>query len=151
MGSTSEQFPVEIEQNVVWGDMDAFQHVNNRVYFRYFEDARMAYFERAGVMETMASSGKGPILGSTQCKYRAPLTYPDSIRISTRIESISADRFVMRYRVWSEELDCVAAEGEGTIVYFDYQAGGKCSLPQSVRQALMDIEASVGSCPEVLG
>ncbi|RRJ85432.1 acyl-CoA thioesterase [Aestuariirhabdus litorea] len=124
--------------------MDAFQHVNNTVYFRYFEDARIAYFERAGVMDSMASSGQGPILASTQCRFRAPLTYPDSVRISARIESIADDRFTMRYRIWSHKLDCVAAEGEGVIVYFDYRAGAKCSIPDPIRQAVLAMESAAG-------
>ena len=39
-------FPVIVEQAVVWGDMDSYSHVNNVVYFRYFENARLEYFRR---------------------------------------------------------------------------------------------------------
>ncbi|MFO7632899.1 MAG: acyl-CoA thioesterase [Caldilinea sp.] len=52
-------FPVIVEISVAWGEMDAFQHVNNIVYFRYFESGRIAYFERTGAMEEMAKSGIG--------------------------------------------------------------------------------------------
>ncbi|MCL6417313.1 acyl-CoA thioesterase [Aestuariirhabdus sp. Z084] len=144
MNSEVTQYPIVIEQQVVWGDMDAFQHVNNSVYFRYFEDARMAYFERAQVMQWMKEHSKGPILGSTQCRFRAPLTYPDRITIGARIESMGQDRFVMKYRVWSEKLDCLAAEGEGVIVYFDYEVGAKCTIPDSIRAMIVDVEQSVG-------
>ena len=42
-------YPVTLALRVAWGDMDAFQHVNNTVYFRYFESARIAYREWFGV------------------------------------------------------------------------------------------------------
>ena len=74
-----EEYAVIVKQDVIWGDMDAFSHVNNTVYFRYFEDARMAFFEKTGVIAHMDSTNIGPILASTQCQFRAPLSYPDHI------------------------------------------------------------------------
>ena len=46
-----DAYPVIIEIPIAWGDMDAFQHVNNTVYFRHFESARLAYFEKIGTMQ----------------------------------------------------------------------------------------------------
>ena len=47
MSPVLEGYQVTIDVNVAWGEMDAFEHVNNVVYFRYFESVRMAYFEAA--------------------------------------------------------------------------------------------------------
>lgn len=52
MHQSLEGFPVVIELPVVWGEMDAFAHVNNVVYFRYFESARIAYLERINCLES---------------------------------------------------------------------------------------------------
>ena len=60
-----EGFPVIVEFPVAWGEMDALGHVNNIVYFRYFETARIAYFERVKLLELMEKTGIGPILAST--------------------------------------------------------------------------------------
>ena len=46
-----QNYPVVIEIPVAWGDMDAFQHVNNVTYFKYFESARIAYFEKIKFQE----------------------------------------------------------------------------------------------------
>ena len=70
---------MELQIPVQWGDMDAFQHVNNTVYFRYFENARLEYFRRPGWFEFERATGIGPILASTQARFRRPLTYPDTI------------------------------------------------------------------------
>ena len=46
MNELLTDYPIVITQEVIWADMDAYRHVNNAVYFRYFESARMAYFEK---------------------------------------------------------------------------------------------------------
>ncbi len=69
-------YPVRLPITVQWGDMDAFQHVNNVVYFRWFESARMRLFEAIGFT---GSDVVGPILHSTSCRYRAPIYYPDAL------------------------------------------------------------------------
>ena len=67
-----KEFPVQVRIPVAWGDMDAFNHVNNVVYFKWFESARIAYFEHTESMGVMRAEGIGPILASTSCRYRAP-------------------------------------------------------------------------------
>jgi len=59
-------FPVVIEIAVAWGEMDAFRHVNNVASFRYFESARIAYFDRLDAMREMERNGCGPILAETR-------------------------------------------------------------------------------------
>ena len=82
MNDLKGKYPVELTQDLVWGDMDAFQHINNAVYFRYFEDIRISYFERIKVIDHMNKTQIGPILASTKCDFRAPLTFPDTIQIA---------------------------------------------------------------------
>ena len=59
-------YPVVITIPIAWGDMDAFQHVNNTVYFKHFESARISYFEKINFLEVMNKTGIGPILASSQ-------------------------------------------------------------------------------------
>lgn len=128
---------------VAWGEMDAFQHVNNIIYFRYFESGRIAYFERAGLMQEMAESGIGPILASASCKFKFPLTYPDRVLVGTRVGEIGTDRFVMYYRIVSTRHDRVSAEGDGVIVSYDYRMKQKTELPAAVRNRIEAMEASI--------
>ena len=133
--------PVVIQLPVVWGEMDAFGHVNNTVFFRYFETARLAYFERIGFGETANPSDVGPILASTSCRFRRPLRYPDTIHVGARVREIGDDRFTMAYTIYSEAHDDIAARGEGVIVSYDYSADQKASLPDAVRQRIESLEA----------
>ncbi|MBP9147098.1 MAG: acyl-CoA thioesterase, partial [Thermoanaerobaculia bacterium] len=86
------QWPVALEVALAWGEMDAFGHVNNAVYFRWFESARMSYFERLGWPALQQETGVGPILHSTQARFRAPLTWPDRVTVTTRVSEVAEDR-----------------------------------------------------------
>jgi acyl-CoA thioester hydrolase len=135
------EYPVQVEFPVAWGDMDAFQHVNNTRYFRYFEDARIAYFERAGLIETAGMpGGVGPILASTSCRFRLPLTYPDTVIVGARCSEVGEDRFEMTHRVVSQTAGKIAAEGTGLIVSFDYAEGRKTTLPSAWVETIETIE-----------
>ncbi|MFQ6116179.1 MAG: acyl-CoA thioesterase [bacterium] len=136
-------FPVVIEIPVAWGEMDAFQHVNNIVYFRYFESARIAYFEKIDYMTLMEKTGVGPILASTRCRFKLPLSYPDRVSVGTRISNIEEDRFLMKYCVVSHHFGKIAAEGEGTVVSYSYRENKRAPIPQELRQRILDLESSV--------
>ena len=132
-----KEYPLVVKQDVIWGDMDAFGHINNTVFFRYFENARMAFFEKTQVNQHKAATQIGPILASTQCQFRAPLTFPDHIIIGTRIANLDSlvsgeKRFTMEYAVFSESQDCIAAKGEGLIVYYDYTQGKSTAVPDTL-------------------
>lgn len=137
MSEVFEQCQVSIDTPVAWGEMDAFQHVNNVVYFKYFESARIAYFDRLGNNEEMKRSGIGPILASTQCRYKAPLSYPDNISVATRVCEISEDRFTMKYYVMSHNTGRIAAEGEGIIVFYDYNNNCKHAIPEEIKNRIV--------------
>jgi acyl-CoA thioester hydrolase len=136
-------YPVVIEIPIAWGDMDAFQHVNNKVYFKHFESARILYFEKIGFLEVMNKTNIGPILASTQCRYKIPLTYPDHVTVGARVETIEKDRFIMKYAVISHKFKKIAALGDGVLVTFDYQNNIKALIPDEIRKRIIDLEKSV--------
>jgi acyl-CoA thioester hydrolase len=135
-------YPVVLDVRVAWGEMDALRHVNNVAYFRYFESARIAYLEKAGLYESMKETGIGPILASIQCKFKIPLTYPDTVSVGTRIPRIEEDRFLMEYRAVSRKAQAVAAEGECIIVTYDYRENKKTHLPEEVKKRILSMEES---------
>jgi acyl-CoA thioester hydrolase len=134
--------PVVIEIPVAWGEMDSLRHVNNIVYFRYFESARMAYFQQLDIWNYMNETGIGPILASTACKFKIPLTYPDVVSVGTKVSEIAADRFNMKYVVFSHNHAKLAAEGEGLIVSYDYRALKKAPLPDEIKERIKILENS---------
>ena len=145
MSAPLPEYPVVIETPVAWGEMDAYGHVNNIVYFRYFETARMAYFERLKSPDFVNRNPLGPILASASCRFRAPLAFPDQVSVGARVARVDEDRFVMFYAVYSHRLQKIAAEGEGTIVCFDYRENRKAPLPEKLKAKIAELENSTGS------
>jgi acyl-CoA thioester hydrolase len=137
MSKLEENYPIILFQKVIWGDMDAFEHVNNTVYFRYFEDARWEFFNRFGVNEYKAKHSIGPILAATNCDFKLPLTFPDRIHIGAR-HTIPSPKKIREYVVYSEKLDGIAAEGESLLVYYDYGQGRSCEIPSEILDRIVD-------------
>ena len=140
MEALLSDYPVIIDIPVAWGEMDAFQHLNNVVYFRYFESARIAYFDAIDAMKVMETTGVGPILAETRCRYRIPLTFPDTVSVGARVSALAPEGFMMQYAVASHRHSKLAAEGDGRIVSIDYAGGGKVSLPDVLRERIAALE-----------
>jgi acyl-CoA thioester hydrolase len=133
-------YPVVIQLPVQWGEMDAYGHVNNTVFFRYFESARMAYLHCCGLLESHTKNGIGAILHSTQCRFRHPLFHPDSVEIGARCTELLEDRFTLQYAVVSLSNGSLAAEGSSVIVTFDYKSRTKAAVPDAVRKEIQRLE-----------
>lgn len=140
MKQLKKDYPVVLSQEIIWGDMDAFGHINNTVYFRYFENARIEYFNKIGVLEQKKQLGVGPILASTGCDFRIPLDFPDRIHIGTRSKILSLKKFSMEFAVFSERHGVIAADGDGLIVYYDYANGKSCEIPDAIVEAIKMLE-----------
>lgn len=135
-----EGFPIVKTIDVAWGEMDAFRHVNNTVFFRYFETARIAYLVRVGFERGPEAGAIGSILARTECRFRRPLTFPDTVDVGARATDVGIDRFTMEYRIVSRRLGEVAATGSGVVVSFDYARGEKTPIPDEVRQRITLLE-----------
>lgn len=135
---------------VAWGEMDSMGHVNNIIYFRYFETVRIEYFNRLDMLGYQRESGIGPILASTECRYKMPLQYPDTVIAGTKILSMEDDRFVMGYEIFSTKHKRIAADGEGVIVTYDYRNNTKVPIPAALRAKIMDLE-KIGDDPKMVG
>lgn len=140
MSELLEKYPIITNVTVAWGEMDALQHVNNVVYFRYFETARLEYFNRIKLSVNLKSSLIGPVLGHTECRYKLPITYPDTLTIGARIVDLQDDRFTMEYQIVSTKLNQVSTIGKATCVMFDFEKNTKTSLPEEVRKAIITLE-----------
>ncbi|MCC7381167.1 MAG: acyl-CoA thioesterase [Deltaproteobacteria bacterium] len=135
-------WPVALEIPVAWGDMDSLGHVNNIIYLRWFESARIAYFERTGLIERLLTVGAGPILARQMIDYRLPVTYPDRVRVETTVSKLGNSSFVMGFRIHSLTHGTIAAEGEGVGVMINYSTGEKVPIDELSREAIYALEAT---------
>lgn len=133
-------FPVVIVLPILWGDQDAFGHVNNTVPLRWFESARIAYLERGDLGHLMQANGLGPILAAISCTYRRQLHYPDTVHVGARVSRIGRTSMIMEHAVFSELLGQIAAEGSSTVVMFDYSANKPRRMPENLRETFERVE-----------
>ncbi len=139
-----EDFNIIKDIPLVWGDMDAFQHINNIKYFRYFETARIYYMEQLGFFEELISqTGVGPILAETSCKFITPLKYPDTISVGTRTTKISDSEFFQEHLILSKNKQKNAAIGNAKIVAYDYYEQQRTQLPQEIVEGIKKLDTNV--------
>ena len=117
--------------------MDALGHVNNTVYFKYFESVRIAYFRAVA----MGFEPSGPILATASCGFVLPLAYPDTVRVECGVTRVGRSSFTMAYRVHSVARAALAATGETVCVWYDYATGKSTPLPDEARARIAALEA----------
>lgn len=120
-----------------WGDMDAMGHVNNTVYFRYMESARIAWFESLGIVPSRLASG--PIIINASCTFRRQLVYPGDVTLTTYAGAAGRSSF----ETWVEirpsyDPEAIYADGQAKVVWVDHAAGKSVPLPDAMRRILED-------------
>lgn len=129
-------YPVQIAIRIAWGDMDALRHVNNAMYFRYFESSRLAYMEALEHWHLLRDAGMMPVLASTSARYKLPLTYPDTIEVGARVGKVHADRFEMEHAIYSHAHGRIATLGQALVVTVGAGDGRKRPMPATLRDSL---------------
>ena len=140
MNHLLDGFPVVTEIPVAWGEMDALQHVNNVTYFRYFETARIDYFKHIDLMENITITQVGPVVAETSCRYKVPVTFPDTLLVGTKITDLQDDRFTMKYQVVSKKLNKITTLGSATVVMFDFKTNQKANLTPEILATIQQLE-----------
>ncbi|PKH56055.1 thioesterase [Shewanella sp. Choline-02u-19] len=131
-----QQYPINTAINVAWGEMDALQHVNNVVYFRYFETARIDFFNQINLLEDLQKTSIGPVISENQARYKRPVTFPDTLIVGVSISDIKDDRFMMHYHVFSQGQQAVTTIGASQVVMFNFKTGQKATLTPQLLDAL---------------
>ena len=121
---------------VRWGDMDAYGHVNNALYMRYLEEARVQLLDEMGVV--LDPNGLAPVVISIGCSFYKPVVYPDTLRIDCYISEPGRSSFMTDYLVYSQkDSEQPVSEGHGKIVWIDHKTEKSVPLPDHIR-ALFD-------------
>lgn len=133
---TPDRVKLHEEQMVVrWGDMDAFGHVNNIMYFRYFEQCRVNWLSHIGRAEAVTEVVEGPVIVSTTANYLIPLHYPATVTISMYGATPGRSSFNSYYEICDSK-DTLYTTGEAKIVWVDQRAGKSMPLPPDILQLL---------------
>lgn len=140
-----QDYPVVLPIRVAWGEMDAFQHVNNVSYIRYFESARIAYMEAMQMEANIKKYPIGPILSDIYCRYRRPVIYPDTLHVGTRISELQDFSFIMEYQAFSEQQNTVTTLGHCKIVMLDYRTNQKVAIKGEMLDKILTLQPELKS------
>lgn len=119
--------------------MDAFGHVNNVMFFRYFESARISYLQAVDGGDVGRGEMK-PILAHTECSYLRPVYFPDTLLAETRVTKLGRSSVSMEYRLTSRMQDEEVARGRATVVNVDPETGQSAPLSESLKEKILALE-----------
>ncbi len=125
--------------SIRWGDMDAIGHVNNTLYFRYMEQARVGFYERHGLNENGRGlpPGCGPVVINSSCTFLRGLVYPGDVEVRFSIGEPGRSSIVTFYEMRpSYDSGIIYAEGQAKACWINMKAGKSIPLPQVLRGLL---------------
>ena len=135
---SSKQLVHTMTMPIRWGDMDAMGHVNNTVYFRYIETARIAWLEQVGALPDPTS--EGPVIVNANCSFLKQLTYPGEIEVTTWVGAPGRSSFEVTHEIRlvgpGGQAGALHAEGGAKVVWVDFKAGKSKPLPDRLRALL---------------
>lgn len=120
-----EHFPVR------WGDQDAYGHVNNTVYFRFFEEARIRWLDHQAL--TADGEEEGPVIVTTDATFHRELVHPATVRVELRTGRAGNSSLETLYRVLDAEDNTLYASGSAKIVWINHDTGRPTPLPDRLR------------------
>jgi acyl-CoA thioester hydrolase len=124
-------------ERVRFGDLDAMRHLNNVVFLRYFETARISYMRRLTPDHDPADpegGGFGFIFAECHINYRSPVYFDEEVAVECSIGEVRRSAFQVKFTMSVGER--VAADGYGWLVGFDYGAEKSSPLPEQFRDVL---------------
>ena len=116
-----------------WGDMDAMGHVNNTVYFRYMEQARIGWYE-ALVPAAEAWTQTGIVIANASCNFKRALNYPGTVEVRLSIEPPGGSSVGTFYELKMD--DTLYADGAAVVVFIDMKSQKPIRIPEGIRSLL---------------
>jgi len=130
------KFVHELSIPVRWYDMDAFGHVNNSIYFTYFEQTRISWWMEVAP-PSYSLDKMGPVVVTANCSYIKPIVYPEIILSKLYVGPPSRSSYDCFCKMYSEKNpDILYAEAYAKIVWVDREAGRSTPIPDELRHLL---------------
>jgi acyl-CoA thioester hydrolase len=123
-----------------FSDIDAMGHVNNAVYFTYFEQARIFCFSQ--LLDGQWNWKKyGVLVARNEIDYKMPVLMQDKIEIHVNVESLGSKSFTLTYKIERQD-GVMCASGRSVMVCFDHQAGKSIEIPDVWKERLLKLQSN---------
>lgn len=130
-----EAYPYYLEISTRWMDNDVYGHVNNVVYYSYFDTVVNRYLIDEGVLDIENS----PVIGfavESRCNYFSPMAFPDTIAAGLRIGRLGSSSARYEIGLFRNAETLASARGHFVHVYVDRSTGRPCPIPEDMRRVL---------------
>lgn len=121
-----------------WADNDAYGHVNNTIYYQWFDSAVNAWLVEAGLLDIAAGDPIG-LVAETGCAFFAPLSFPGDVEVGIAVERLGSSSVTYRIGVFGSGQSQPAAQGHFTHVYVDRASRRPVALPNAWRAKLGEL------------
>ena len=138
-------YPIIHQQPIHWGEMDAFNHLNNVVYYRYAESARIGYLKALGMFD----GNMVTVLAQSSCQYLRPVIFPDTLLLGVRCQHLGTTSIVIEYSYYSTAQAAIVATAEAVIVRLESNGQDKKPWTNEERERLLALEATFGHIPQL--
>ncbi|NBX55728.1 MAG: acyl-CoA thioesterase [Betaproteobacteria bacterium] len=128
-------YPVFRSIGTRWMDNDAYGHVNNVVYYSWFDTAVNAYLIEQGVLDIHQGAAIGLVV-ETQCNYFSPLAFPQTVEAGLRVARLGHTSVRYEVALYAQGHELCAARGHFVHVYVDRQSRQPVSLPPALKHLL---------------
>jgi acyl-CoA thioester hydrolase len=126
-----------------WADNDIYGHVNNVVYYSYFDTIVNQYLIEQRVLDIEKSTVIGLVV-ETQCQYFSPITFPDVVHAGLRVAKLGNSSVRYEIGLFRNDEKTASAQGHFIHVYVDRASRRSVALPDALRRALQKIAAASG-------
>ena len=129
-----------------WLDNDAYRHVNNVVYYSWFDTAVNRLLIERGVLDIARS----PVIGlvvETQCRYFRPIAFPDLVTAGVRVSHLGTSSVRYEVGLFRNEEPAAAAQGHFVHVYVDRDSQRPVPLPEDLRSVLRGLCRTADQVP----
>jgi acyl-CoA thioester hydrolase len=132
---TRAAFPHFLEITTRWMDNDVYGHVNNVVYYSFFDTVANRYLIDNGALDFKTGAVVGLVV-ETQCSYFSPLAYPDRVTAALAVSNLGNSSVRYRVAVFRDDEDIASAQGQFVHVYVERATNKPGPLPDILRKAL---------------
>ena len=123
-----------------WADNDAYGHVNNIIYYAWFDTAVNSWLIDAGLLDVATGALIGLVV-ETGCRYAAPLAFPEPVEIGLSVDRLGTSSVTYRLGVFAKGAGEAAAEGHFVHVYVDRASRRPVALPEPWRERLESLQS----------
>ncbi len=121
-----------------WNDNDVYGHVNNVVYYSYFDTVANHFLITQAGLDIHTAEGVGFVVASS-CEYHSPIEYPDTVKVGLRVNKLGSKSVEYGLGIFRNDETTASAIGRFTHVFVNRESGKSVPIPQSIRDSLTSL------------